>query len=152
MYSENVIRKSKCLLSNYQPVLSENSNEAQAIGMWVVWSNNSSVAFCYRHSAFVLGRVRRYSCIMPWKKLLVWATGQIEWLVNIALPIDYYPRGAGWQRNNNLDPWFNSPATEDYWFRTYVSPVPEPSVFALLGLSSFVWLRRRLNRSNSGGR
>jgi hypothetical protein len=75
-----------------------------------------------------------------------------EWLVNIALPVGYYPRGAGWQRNNNLDPWFNSPATEDYWFRTYVSPVPEPSAFALLGVSSFVWLGRRFNRSNSGGR
>jgi hypothetical protein len=43
-----------------------------------VWSNNSSVAFCHLHSAFVLGRVRRYSCIMPWKQLLVWATGQID--------------------------------------------------------------------------
>lgn len=65
------------------------------------------------------------------------------WYVNIALPVDYYPRGAGWQKNNITDPWFQSPPTEDYWFRTYVSPVPEPSLLTLLSLGAMTLLLRR---------
>ena len=66
-----------------------------------------------------------------------------EWVVTPATGVDFYTRGAGWQRNNATDPWFNSPPSEDYGFRTYVSPVPEPTTLALLGLSSLAWLIRR---------
>ena len=70
-----------------------------------------------------------------------------HWQVNIALPVDYYTRGKGWQQNNNEGVWYVSPPTEDYWFRTYVSPVPEPSVLTLVGLGALAWRTRRRRRN-----
>lgn len=67
-----------------------------------------------------------------------------EWVVTPATGVDFYTRGAGWQRNNATDPWFNSPPSTDYGFRTYVTAVPEPAALALLGLGALAWHWRRL--------
>lgn len=71
-----------------------------------------------------------------------------EWVVTQAIGVDYYTRGAGWQRNNVTDPWFNSPPTEDYGFRTYVTPVPEPAAIGVVGLGMLAW-RLRSSRKRS---
>ena len=43
-----------------------------------VWSNNTSAVFYARPTAFALSRLRGCTLPMPWKKLLAWATGQID--------------------------------------------------------------------------
>jgi hypothetical protein len=70
------------------------------------------------------------------------------WVITQAIPVDYYTRGAAWERNNNEPTWAKTDVTQDFSFRTYISPVPEPSALAVVVLGAMTWLSCRLRTSS----
>lgn len=72
----------------------------------------------------------------PWS-----AGGQYEWILTPADNIDRYSRGAAWNNLNDTG-WVQETYHVDFGFRTFVSPVPEPSTLSLLGIAGAAWLWR----------
>jgi hypothetical protein len=58
--------------------------------------------------------------------------GIYDWVISQSVGIDVYPPGTAWHNPNLAG--FTSESPLDYGFQTYVSPVPEPSATALVGI------------------
>lgn len=72
-----------------------------------------------------------------------WDSGcYYDWIVTQAVNIDLYPAGDAWENNNNTG-WYKQGYQVDFGFRTYVTPVPEPSTLAVLALGGVLLLRCR---------
>ncbi|HTY85876.1 MAG TPA: hypothetical protein VMB80_00305 [Candidatus Acidoferrum sp.] len=61
--------------------------------------------------------------------------GYMDWIVTQSVNIDRYPAGNAWE-NNNATGWYKDAYQVDYGFRTYVTPVPEPSAVNFLALAA----------------
>jgi hypothetical protein len=70
-----------------------------------------------------------------------WNSGcYYDWIITQSVNIDLYTPGDAWE-NNNLTGWYKQSYQVDFGFRTYVTPVPEPSSLWLLGLACLVLIK-----------
>lgn len=67
--------------------------------------------------------------------------GQCDWIVTDAVDIDQYPLGAAWH-NLSSSGWTKESHLQDFGFRTFVTPVPEPSTLCVSGGACAAWLWR----------